>query len=667
MERKLIENDPQELNRFKQKIDLVEYAQKQGYQITAQGKRGDWQHLENDGEHIIVSIKNDKQVYFNPGNDRDRGTIIDFVKTRESKSLGEVRQHLREYLNEYPESQRVYIPTTLPDTARLNSLAGGNSNKPGKATAEAETEEEKRTRLISEVLGVKRELADRNYLHSRSVTDETIDSPAFQGRVFTTEKNEHGFRNTAFPLYNENGLASVEQKNTGYKRLLELPKDGIWVSHPTQGKNTPVERLVLNESAIDSMCYHQLKKDDKNTMYIATAGTVTERQTELIQWVIDKQNPKELILADDRDAGGRRFNINYLNDLQPARPFKELASQEAYSEASRPVQWHATAGKFHTNLRVEYHHESGQEGAERIKHLTAQVERINAVQEEPSIEMKVQRTTEKDTVIKLSVAKADTAQLEVISQELYRQRELLRPEQERHPTNFIRVDYPIAKDFNRDLELISQGLTASQIQEQAIRDEQEREAQRLNKEQQRAEAQRQEQAQIREQIQDKDNLQNRLPAKAERGQQDKDAHQVKVTSASSVTASPHSDDATRQPAAQQQFTEPGSEKQVIIKVEESDKGAGAKGQAEAVKDTIERSGAKVGDIQSTSNNGIRNSEIMVAYRTDDPEIGKISKTLDAVGNQKGNDVIEHHSDRAERREVASRIELQRPAQQEIMR
>lgn len=641
MKGKPFENDPLELDRFKQKVDLVEYAQKQGYKITAQSRRGDWQHLENDGEHIIVSRNEEKQVYFNPGNDRDKGTIIDFVKTREHKSLGEVRQHLRQYLNEYPEPQRAYA--TPPDTAQLNSLVEGKPKDPGAANAvgEAETDEKRRTRLISEVLGIRRELTDRSYLYSRSLTDQTIDSPAFRGRVFTTEKNGHGFRNTAFPLYNENGLASMEQKNTGFKILLELPKDGIWVSHPTQGKDTRIERLVISESAIDSMSYHQLKDDGKNTLYIATAGTVTERQTALIQRVIDKQDPREVVLADDRDAGGRRFNINYLNDLQPARPFREVADQETYSEASRPIQWHATAGKYYTNLRVEYHHENSQQGAERINTLTGQVERINAGQEEPSIEMKVLRTTEKDTVLKMSVAKADTAQLEIISQELYRQREQLRPEQERHPANFLRVEYPIAKDFNRELELTSKGLTPDQIREQAQRDAQERETQRLLKEQQRAQAQHENQAMPRKQPQ---------------------ILQVKPTLPESALAAPRLDAAPDRPD-----TEPGSEKQVIIKVEENDKGQGMKGQAEAVKDSLERSGAIVGDIQSVSNNGIRNSELKVSYRTDQEDIGRISRTLDALGRQNGNQVIEFNLDRAERQEAAMKVGQQMPAQQEIAR
>jgi hypothetical protein len=633
MERRALENDPQELDGFKQKIDLVEYAQRQGYQVIAQGKRGDWQHLENNGEHIIVSRKGNGQVYLNPGNDRDRGTIIDFVKTREIKNLGEVRLHLREYLNEYPEPSLAYI--MAPDGNRLNGLPVKPSLEPGKEIDRLETEEEKRTRLISEVLGIRKELSDRSYLHSRALTDETIDSPAFKGRVFTSQQNE--FHNTAFPLYNENGLTSVEQKNTGYKSLLALPKDGVWVSHPTLGKDTPIERLVINESAIDAMSYHQLKYDGKNTMYIATAGTVTEKQIELIQRVIDKQQPNEIILANDRDAAGRKFNINYLNDLHTARPFREIADQEAYAEAHRPVSWHAALGKYHTNLRVEYHHVSAMEGTERVKLLVNQVERINSLQDEPSIELNIQRSTDKNTVLKLSVAKADTAQLEVISQELYRLREQLRPEQQQQPSNFIRVDYPVAKDFNRDLEFVTQGLNPEQIRQQAMLDDQAKATQKQIREQQRSVTQQQEQTEQASSAK----IGETDPARTAAGQ-----HQVHLP---------------------QSFWATGSEKQVLIKVEEPDKGKDTKGQAEAVKDAVERSSAKVGAINSSFESGHKYSEIKVYYRTNQEEIGKISKTLDAIGSQKGNQVIEKNSDRAERREMANKGEIQRPAQQELSR
>ena len=486
------DNDPTELDRFKRAIDLVDYAQRRGYAIKKESRRGDWHHLVRDDEHVIVTRKGDHQVYLNTGDDRDAGSIIDFAKTRGGRggqglNLGQVRQQLREYLDGTPAPAREYA--TPPDAARLSSLPVGDPEQVRQA------EEARKTRLISEVLGLKKELTDRSYLHGRGITDATLDSPAFQGRIFTAQQNEH--KNTAFPLYNEQGLASVEQKNEHYKSLLPLPKNGIWVSHPTDGKDTPVERIVVSESAIDSLSHYQLKhgQDPKNTLYIATSGTPTEAQVALIQRVIDKQEPREVVLANDRDAGGRQFSINYLNELHPARPLTPLADQEAYKEASRPVEWHATSDKYHAGLKVSYYHESAEVGGQQVQQLTDRVAQMNGTQEAgPSIHLEVQRSSERETVLRLSVAKADIAQLEVISQELYRQREQLRPEPERQPEAFLRVEYSVSKDWNRDLELTRQGLNAEQIRAQAQRDEQQREAerqQRLAEQQRQAQEQRQ--------------------------------------------------------------------------------------------------------------------------------------------------------------------------------
>ncbi|SMB79284.1 hypothetical protein SAMN00120144_3107 [Hymenobacter roseosalivarius DSM 11622] len=863
------ENDPTELDRFKRTIDLVDYAERQGYQVKKEGKLGDWHQLEKDGEVLIVTRKADHQVYLNTGDDRDKGSVIDFAKTRGGNghglNLGQVRQQLREYLNDGAAPTRVYAAPV--DVSRLNALPVGDPDH------EQQQQQDRKTRLIAEVLGVNKELTDRSYLHGRGITDSTIESPAFQGRIFTAQQNEH--KNTAFPLYNEQGLASIEQKNEHYKNLLPLPKNGVWVSHPTQGKDTPVERVVVSESAIDSLSHYQLKhaQDSKNTLYIATSGTPTEAQVALIQRVIDKQEPKEIVLANDRDAGGRQFNMNYMNELHPARPLIPVADQEAYKEASRPVEWHATSDKYHTALKVSYHHESAENGAVQVQQLTDRVARMNGTQEAgPTIELEVQRSTERETVLRLSVAKADTAQLEVISQELYRQREQLRPAQERGQEVFIRVDYPQAKDWNRDLELTAQGLSAEQIRAQAQLDEQQRAAEREQRQQQQRQAEyarsaameRDEQETSRQydeqqrQQRGRDNSPERQEerqaedrrfnqavlgaAAADAGSQEegkqfrsyrteqeaaahtaqfvhaKDAGLVllkeyindnppptgrKVDEAeqeelrgrarfaeppvvTSLPAGPsaeekmatwridevepnttgraeawkevldnsgysmrtsevrstideqgirwaefdmtyrndqpdiaiihaivtntnaraeagnekyagvsvaesESDRAARQAAAEAAAIQPhnrdrsqdvaakpsieatttaevfstaiqGSEKQLIIKVDEPATTQGERGQAEAVQAAIIGSGAKAGDIQSTTDaEGIRHSEMKVSYRTDQPEISRISHTLDAVGQQSGSQVIEHGSDRAERRELSRGQEATMPA------
>nr|GEZ31629.1 hypothetical protein [Tanacetum cinerariifolium] len=508
------ENDPTELDRFKRDIDLVDYAQRQGYEIKKESRRGDWHHLVKDDEHVIVTRKGDHQVYLNTGDDRDAGSIIDFAKTR-----------------------------------------GGDG---------------------------------------------------------------HGL--------------NLGQKNEHYKSLLPLPKNGIWVSHPTEGKDTPVERIVVSESAIDSLSHYQLKhgQDPRNTLYVATSGTPTEAQIALIQRVIDKQEPKEVVLANDRDAGGRQFNINYLNELQPARPFVPVGEQAAYKEATRPVEWHATSDKYHVSLKVSFQHDTAEQGAQ---------------------------------------------QLEVVAQELYRQREQLRPEAERQQSSFLRVDYPLAKDFNQELEYTRQGLTAEQIRAEAQREEQQRE---LERQQRLAETQRQQREQ-REQERQQAQAQREASPEAQRARQEDDRQFTQavvgaaVASAANAEERPFRSYRTEQEAAEHtaQFVHARDAGLVLLKEYISDNppptgrkvdeaevaenrdrarftaaqasagatseektatwkidelAANTTGRAEAWKEVLDKSGysMQTSEIRSTvDEQGIRRAEFDMTYRNDQPDIAII--------------------------------------------
>lgn len=704
------ENDPTELDRFKRDIDLVDYAQRQGYEIKKESRRGDWHHLVKEEEHVIVTRKGDHQVYLNTGDDRDAGSIIDFAKTRGDNghglSLGQVRQQLREYLAGAPAPARVYA--TPSEAPRLSGLPVGD---PAQEQAAAE---ERKTRLISEVLGVKKELTDRTYLHSRGLVDSTIDSPAFQGRIFTAQQNEHN--NTAFPLYNEQGLASVEQKNDHYKSLLPLPKNGIWVSHPTEGKDTPVARLVVSESAIDSLSHFQLKhgQDPRNTMYVATSGTPTEAQIALIQRVIDKQAPQEVVLANDRDAGGRQFNINYLNELQPARPFVPVGEQAAYKEATRPVEWHATSDKYHVSLKVTFQHDNAEQGAQQVQQLSERVARMNSTQENgPALAVEVQRSTDRATIVRLTVARADTAQLEVIAQELYRQREQLRPEPERQRESFLRVDYPLAKDFNQELAYTQQGLSAEQIRAEALREEQQRESERQQRLAETQRQQREQRAQERQQAQREASPE----AQRERQADDRRFSQAVVSAALAESADPdarpfrsyrteqeaaahtaqfvHARDAglvllkeyiNDNPAPtgrkvdeaevaenrdrtkfEAQALAAGEEKSATWKIDELT--ANTTGRAEAWKAVLDQSGysMQTSEIRSTvDEQGIRRAEFDMTYRNDQPDIAIIHAIVTntnertAAGLEKfaGVSVAESEADRAARQVAAEAAAIQ---------
>ncbi|MBT9394388.1 toprim domain-containing protein [Hymenobacter sp. NST-14] len=566
-------NDSSELDHFKRNIDLTAYAVAQhGYQVKEESRRGDWQKLSKDGETLIVTRKGDHQVFMNTGDDNDRGSIIDFVKSRggaygQGLNLGQTRQQLRSYLNEDGPARDQKTLAEAPKPERISSL---------KEVPQGLSLEERRNVLIADALGVQPKLDNRSYLHSRGINDATIDNPAFQGRVFTA-RGKH--ENTAFPLYNQTGIISVEEKNTGYKHMLPLPKEGLWVSKMTEpGK--PLERLVVTESAIDALSKHQLDHRDgkrpPNTMYIATAGTVTERQVELIQLIIDRQKPKEVVLGQDNDAGGRRFNINYLNDLQPPRTRQPGSTNELpmIEQLAPPITWHAgTSGKYSTNLKIEFNTEKAHEGRTAVSNLADRIAQLNSgdqQRDQPPLSMDVVRTSSTQTVVRVTALNADMPALELLSRELHQQREtkLQQFDAERNPA-FLRIEYPQSKDFTRDLELMNQGLKGEELKAQGQLEVQHKEEMtrqknlQAQKEQEAREEERRQQAEARRQ-EEEARRQNTPEAQKQREQEDRALGNALLTMAVADALTP------ARPAPTQARAEPTEAEKAFAPVQAAD-------------------------------------------------------------------------------------------------
>ena len=88
-------NDKQELDEMKTKIDLRQYAAGQGYQLDPKGSWRGTAVMRHSATHDKVIIKRDTDghyVYFSVRDDRDNGTILDFVMQRHRVNFGMVEK-----------------------------------------------------------------------------------------------------------------------------------------------------------------------------------------------------------------------------------------------------------------------------------------------------------------------------------------------------------------------------------------------------------------------------------------------------------------------------------------------------------------------------------------------------------------------------------------------
>jgi hypothetical protein len=105
-----MENDSDELDRFKRSISLQAYAAAQGYEVDRKESwAGSAVMRHPDGDKIVITRDRDGHfIYFSVRDPRDHGSIVDFIQRRKRLNLGEVRKELRRWSRESRPSVPVF-------------------------------------------------------------------------------------------------------------------------------------------------------------------------------------------------------------------------------------------------------------------------------------------------------------------------------------------------------------------------------------------------------------------------------------------------------------------------------------------------------------------------------------------------------------------------------
>ncbi|MDP2816279.1 MAG: DUF3991 and TOPRIM domain-containing protein [Rectinemataceae bacterium] len=270
-----------ELEQFKGQINLVEYAQTLGYQVDRKESSQNSKVLRHDnGDKIVVATgQNGHGIYFSVRDDRDNGSIIDFVQKRTGASLGQTRKALRPWIDgaEAPQQQQRHPePKPVPTSRDRQQVI----------LAYAKTEP----------------VQHHAYLALRGIEDSTLADSRFAGMV---RQDARG--NAVFPHYDSGGLSGYELKNKGFTGFAAGGVKALW--HSTNLDNA--KQIVLVESAIDALSHAQLH-DNPERAYVSIGGQLSDHQRVLLREVFERTvNQKAaIIIATDNDVGGEQLVEN---------------------------------------------------------------------------------------------------------------------------------------------------------------------------------------------------------------------------------------------------------------------------------------------------------------------------------------------------------------------
>jgi len=269
----------EELERFK-KINLSEFAASRGYALDRrESSRNSAVMRHPNGDKIIIA-KNEASgdwMYFSVRDDRDNGTIIDFVQHLDGVSLGRLRQILRSWMGS-PRPAGIQLSMFVKDLEAVSR---------DRATVVAVWERAKNCFALP-------------YLASRGIGPNVLMLPRFSGRVRVEGKHS----NVLFGHYDKGGLCGYEIKNKGFTGFAPGGIKGLWYSQAL-----PADRqLVLTESGIDALSYHILHPDEQWTRYMSTGGELNPQQPALLRGAMEKLPPGAIVLlAFDNDEGGDKI------------------------------------------------------------------------------------------------------------------------------------------------------------------------------------------------------------------------------------------------------------------------------------------------------------------------------------------------------------------------
>lgn len=275
-----------ELTRFKSVINLVEYAECNGYQIDKKEISRASTVMRNGDDKIIVATDADGHgVYFSIRDDRDNGSIIDFVQKRTGANLGQVRKVLRPWIGGTAQAGTLQ---RRPEAERPSRPLRSNADRQQVLLS------------FSKMLPVE---GHHDYLQKeRKIDAKTLNDARFSAQIRVDARN-----NAVFPHYDRNGLCGYELRGVptidqNGKSFAKGGEKALWHS----SNLGTASRIVIVESAINALSHAQIKRD-MEAGYVSIGGCMSDKQRDLVAGLLEKAAERgvTIVLSMDKDEPGR--------------------------------------------------------------------------------------------------------------------------------------------------------------------------------------------------------------------------------------------------------------------------------------------------------------------------------------------------------------------------
>lgn len=288
-----------DFSHLKQQVNLTHYAAAMGYEIDRKRTtRSSVAMRLGSADKVIISKRGGDWVYCSVFDNRDRGSIFDFIRHRTGKSLPEIGKELQGWMDGH---------TALPEAGRY--MRHMIERKPDPAR-------------ISRIFRNCQIARDHAYLKTRGIDGAVLTSSRFYERIF-----QDRFGHAVFPHYKKGYMCALELKGDDTGLFVRGSEKTFWRSNLYAGDNT----LVIAEAAIDAISYHILF-GLTDAFYMASCGGLSPLQSAILPQMLKRIKQLEsIIIATDNNTGGDKLagqlesvisNAGYKNFIKRHSPDK---------------------------------------------------------------------------------------------------------------------------------------------------------------------------------------------------------------------------------------------------------------------------------------------------------------------------------------------------------
>lgn len=332
---------------YRNQVSIIELALHAGYEWQPKkGKTLPVLYHKGFDDHIVIKNPNDSanQVYFRTGSYSDRGTLINFVSNRLTACFSQFNNPNRspaQCINDVLKDYLGILPERKQSVKKLENFIHQSFREAG-TEKEFSLEHYKLSQLPA-----------KNYLtQDRFLLPDLLASPQFAGTVATqrfyfaegkpvslggSEKSPNGERileNIAFPYIPGDGepINGLELRTATFKSHAAGSdrSHGIWISNPNE---TPTQRIVVGESAIDLLSFRQLEistglHPQADSRYASIGGSLSLENLTTLAKFMDKST--QLVFGFDNDDKGARYSLTALTALSKDSLALTQASQQGF-------------------------------------------------------------------------------------------------------------------------------------------------------------------------------------------------------------------------------------------------------------------------------------------------------------------------------------------------